>query len=165
MAPLRILVVDDCPDTADTMLILLRLWGYDGVAAYDGANALDLARQHPPEVALLDVAMPSEQDGYMLARQLREDVPLLVAVTGYADLEHRGECEQAGFDLVLAKPLDHDQFQSLLAEAARLITETGRLLGQHRELVAQARRRYAEFLVQWRRHHELAAQAQQLMDG
>jgi CheY-like chemotaxis protein len=58
MVPLRILVVDDCRDNADTLLALLRLWGYEGIAAYDGANALDLARRHRPDVALLDVAMP-----------------------------------------------------------------------------------------------------------
>jgi CheY-like chemotaxis protein len=165
MAPLRILVVDDCHDTADTMLMLLRLWGHEGVAAYDGANALDLARCHRPEVALLDVAMPREQDGYALARQLRDDIPLLVAVTGYADLEHRGQCEQAGFDLFLAKPLDHEQLQTLLAEAARRVVETRQLVGQHKELVEQARQRYADLLVQWRRRQELGAKARQLIDG
>jgi CheY-like chemotaxis protein len=165
MAPLRILVVDDCHDTADTMLALLRLWGYEGIAAYDGANAFDLARRHRPDLALLDVAMPRERDGYALARQLREDVPLLVAVTGYADVEHRGQCEQAGFDLVLAKPLDHERFQKLLAEAARLIAETRRLVGHHKELVAQARRRYGDFLVQWRRHQELADRAREISRG
>jgi CheY-like chemotaxis protein len=86
-----------------------------------------------------------------------------VAVTGYADLEHRRACQQAGFDLVLAKPLDHEQFQSLLAEAARLIAQTRRLAGQHKALVEQAVQRYAEFLAHWRRHQELAADATRLM--
>jgi CheY-like chemotaxis protein len=158
------LVVDDCHDTADTMLMLLRLWGHEGVAAYDGANALDLARRHRPEVALLDVALPRERDGYAVARQLRADVPLLVAVTGYADLEHRGQCEQAGFDLVFAKPLDYERFQKLLAEAAQLIAETRQLAGQRTELVEEARHRYAELALRWRRHQQLAERAREIVD-
>jgi CheY-like chemotaxis protein len=111
-------------------------------------------------VALLDVAMPCVQDGYTLARQLRGDVPLLMAVTGFADDEHRRSCEQAGFDLFLAKPLDHEQFQALLAAAARLIAQAG----QSNELAEQTRQGYAEFLVQWRRDQKLAARAKELRD-
>jgi CheY-like chemotaxis protein len=164
MVPLRILVVDDCRDTADSVLALLRLWGYEGSAAYDGPGALELTRQQRADVALLDVSIPREQDGYALARQLRADVPLVIAVTGYADDEHRRGCEQAGFDLIFAKPLAPERLEMLLAEAARLVAETRQLAGQTHDLAEQVRRHYAEFLAHWRRHQELAARARQLID-
>src|SRR6516162_5388422 len=100
---LRILVADDCRDTVDTTMMLLRLWGHEGTAAYDGPTALDQARRHRPDMALVDVAIPRVEDGLDLAGRLHSDVPLLVAVTGYADGEHRRRCEQAGFDLVFAE--------------------------------------------------------------
>jgi DNA-binding response OmpR family regulator len=57
--PLRVLVVDDDRDTADSYCVLLSLWGHRSFAAYDAASALPAARQQGPHVALLDVALPA----------------------------------------------------------------------------------------------------------
>src|SRR5690349_16148930 len=85
---LRILVVDDNEDGADTLSPLVKLWGAKVLVAYDGVSGLTLARTFRPDVILLDLAMPGV-DGYQLARQLRKDPDLkgavLIALTGYAD--------------------------------------------------------------------------------
>ena len=67
--PLRILVADDNRDAADTAAILLRLSGYDVQTAYGGAEAIGLARAFDPDVAILDINMPSV-DGYDVANAL-----------------------------------------------------------------------------------------------
>jgi CheY-like chemotaxis protein len=148
---LRVLVADDCRDTVDTTLLLLRRWGHEGSAAYDGPTALALARRHRPDLALVDVAIPRVEDGLDLAGRLRPDVPLLVAVTGYADGEHRRRCEQAGFDLVLAKPVDHEQLQALLADAASVLAGAGQPGGQGRQ-------GWTELQARWRRQQEPTAE-------
>jgi CheY-like chemotaxis protein len=147
---LRILVADDCRDTVDTTMMLLRLWGHEGTAAYDGPTALDQARRHRPDMALVDVAIPRVEDGLDLAGRLHSDVPLLVAVTGYADGEHRRRCEQAGFDLVFAKPLAHEQLQALLADAASVLAGARQPTGQERQGLTELRAR-------WRRQQEPTA--------
>ena len=154
---LRVLVVDDCRDTVDTTILLLRQWGYEGTAAYDGGAAVNLAQQRGADMALLDVAVPHVEDGYALAGQLRADVPLLVAVTGFADGEHRRRCEEAGFDLVFAKPLDHEQLPALLADAARLIADAGQSGGQPQVWDEQARQGWTALRARWRYQQELTA--------
>ena len=54
----RVLVVDDCHDSADSLALLVQLWGHEVVVAYNGPDALGLARAHQPDVVLLDIAMP-----------------------------------------------------------------------------------------------------------
>ncbi len=119
---LRILVVDDNRDSADSLAMLLRAWGYQAGVAYDGVDALAAIDAGRPHVLLLDIGMP-RLDGYALAQQLRRRdgvQPLLVAITGYADAEHRSLSEKAGFDRHLAKPVDLGELQTLLsAEACR----------------------------------------------
>jgi two-component system CheB/CheR fusion protein len=84
--PLRVLVLDDWKDSADSLAVLLRLWGHHPVVAYDGPAALDAARTHAPGVALLDIGLRGGMDGFEVARRLRQlpgmDKALLVAVTG-----------------------------------------------------------------------------------
>ena len=90
--PLRVLVVDDCPDTTATMAILLRLWGHQVWVAHDGLSALAAARACRPDVVLLDVGLPG-MTGWELARHLRHlpglERALLVAVTGYGSAEEQ----------------------------------------------------------------------------
>jgi CheY-like chemotaxis protein len=112
-----ILIVDDSHDSANTLSSLLEAHGYNTHVAYDGATALETARAHSPDVILLDLAMP-ELDGVHLARFFREDDQLkdklLVAVTGYADEMHRIQCDAAGFDYVLPKPVAWDDLKSTI---------------------------------------------------
>jgi CheY-like chemotaxis protein len=114
---LRVLVVDDHRDTADSWSALVQIWGYDARVAYDGAAAFELAAAYQPDVLLVDIAMP-QMNGCQLVRQLRRQLSLtgklLVAVTGYADETHRLLCAEAGFDLFLVKPVEPSAMENLL---------------------------------------------------
>jgi CheY-like chemotaxis protein len=129
--PLRVLVVDDDRDTADSYCVLLSLWGHRPFAAYDAASALSAARQQQPHVALLDVALPAV-NGLELARRLRAEPGLdvlLVAVTGYGTAEDRARCAAAGFDHHLLKPVEPDALRGLLTEYAGRLSRRPALAG------------------------------------
>src|SRR5215213_1738467 len=119
-APL-VLVVDDNRDCADSLALLVGLWGYRAVVAYDGPSALALYREHRPGVVLLDVGLPG-MDGCAVAARIRRDHPadgaLLVALTGYGREEDRRRCAEAGADHLLVKPADPDELRHALAQAA-----------------------------------------------
>jgi CheY-like chemotaxis protein len=113
---LRVLVVDDNEDAADSSSILLQLWGHDVRVAYSGQAALESAATFEPDVFLLDIGMP-RMSGLVLARRFRGRFSdaLLVAVTGYADATHRVLGAEAGFDLYLVKPVKPSDLETLLA--------------------------------------------------
>jgi CheY-like chemotaxis protein len=121
---LRVLIVDDNKDLADSLGTLLRLWGYDPRAAYDGKSGVEEARHYHPDCILVDISMPV-MDGYAVARQIRGDPSLgrtkLVAQTAYADEESIGRFREMGFDDHLAKPADLTRLRELLKglESAR----------------------------------------------
>ena len=115
----RVMVVDDNPDSAETMAELVKIWGYDVRTAHDGPGALDCARSFRPHVVLLDVGLPG-MDGYELAQRLRAEGlagNLMVSVTGYGQPEDRRRAEEAGFDHHLTKPVDPDTLQRLVSQA------------------------------------------------
>jgi CheY-like chemotaxis protein len=99
--------------------MLLELFGLRVRAVGDGPSALEAAAANPPDVMLIDIGMP-DMDGYELARRVRADEALrhitLVALTGYGQEEDRQQAFAAGFDYHLVKPVDVDQFRSLVAE-------------------------------------------------
>jgi CheY-like chemotaxis protein len=110
--------VDDCPDTFDTLALLLQHWGHQPIVAYDAISVLELAQMHKPDVALLDIGLP-RMNGYEVARQLRAqpqtEKTFLVALTGYAQSSDRQRCQEAGFDYFLMKPADPEELRKLLA--------------------------------------------------
>jgi DNA-binding response OmpR family regulator len=112
-----VLVVDDDPDTADSLSVLVSLWGHDARAAYDGAAVLPMASAYQPDVVLLDLAMP-KVDGCQVARRLRRQTrfkdSLLIVITGHADQANRLLCGEAGFDHYLTKPIDLSSLEILL---------------------------------------------------
>ena len=124
--PVRLLVVDDCPDTVQSLSRLLELWGFDALAAGDGASALELAGLHRPGVVLLDLALPG-MDGLEFVRRLREEDarprPLVVCMSGLGDEDVRHRCLEAGCDLHLAKPTDPQALRRLLERLARTFGE------------------------------------------
>jgi CheY-like chemotaxis protein len=113
---LRILVVDDNQDGADSLARVIRLWGHDVHTAYD-ESAVDLATSLRPDVILLDIAMP-RMDGHHVARRIRErtpaDAPLIIAITGFHDETARQRALDAGFDDYLIKPVDLTTLGKLL---------------------------------------------------
>jgi signal transduction histidine kinase len=115
----RVLVVDDNRDLAESLAMVLRLWGHDVRVAYDGRAALEAARAQPPEVVFLDIGLP-HLDGFEVARRMREHPELkgarIVAVTGYGCDEDRKRSQEAGFDVHLTKPVDPSDLHLLLAD-------------------------------------------------
>jgi PAS domain S-box-containing protein len=117
-ASVKVLVVDDNIDAADSLAMLLRLQGHAARVALDGSAALNLAAADPPDVAFLDLGMPG-MDGYELARRFREDPILrrvrLVALTGWGQEQDRRRTKEAGFDLHLVKPAEPEAIQHALS--------------------------------------------------
>jgi signal transduction histidine kinase len=115
---LRVLVVDDSRDAAETLALLLRGLGHEVHTAYDGPSALEAAREQRPDVVLLDIGLP-HMDGYEVATQLRQQpdtrAVLLVAMTGFGQEQDRQRSLAAGFDHHLVKPVDPVELQKLLA--------------------------------------------------
>jgi two-component system CheB/CheR fusion protein len=118
-SPLRILVVDDNVDTAESLALLLRLRGHEAEIAHDGPAALDLAAAFEPDAVLLDIGLPG-LDGYQVAAELRRQPQtagaLLVALTGYGQEEDQRRAREAGFDHHLTKPVDPQVIYQLLAQ-------------------------------------------------
>ena len=98
--------------------MLLDLVGHDVATAGDGRRALTLVRQMRPDTMLCDIDLP-DMSGYDLARAVREDASaagvFLVALSGYTWERDRALALEAGFDLHLAKPVDPDRLERMLA--------------------------------------------------
>ena len=114
----RILVVDDHPDSAESLVLLLRLKGHEVFLAHDGPAALEEFQRSSPELALLDIGLPGI-DGYEVARRARVLDPkhtcMLVALTGYGGDRERKMAREAGFDEHLVKPVPFDTLLALVA--------------------------------------------------
>jgi CheY-like chemotaxis protein len=111
----RILVVDDNVDAAESIAEVLELLGNQVRVAHDGIEALRLARESVPDLALLDIGLPVI-DGYELARRLRSEHPTLrlVAVSGYGQDADRAAALQAGFSRHLVKPVSLQEIESVV---------------------------------------------------
>ncbi|HYJ32757.1 MAG TPA: response regulator [Candidatus Binatia bacterium] len=116
--PLSILVVDDDPDSADSLALLLEHWNHRVCVAYDGAQAIETFRRERPSVALIDISLP-DMDGYEVARALKkeEHPATLVALTGYGDDGDLRASKEAGFDRHFVKPIDLRSLRELLLGA------------------------------------------------
>jgi DNA-binding response OmpR family regulator len=114
--PLRVLVADDERDTADSLFRILYHEGHEVRAAYDGAEALQMAREFHPDVVILDIGMP-QLSGYDVARALRARYAgvVLVAVTAYKQSTDKILAQVAGFDQHFGKPCDPSAIVKLLA--------------------------------------------------
>jgi len=109
--------VDDNPDVADTLAMVIGLWGYDVQVGRDGPEAVKLAQEFLPHVVLLDIGLPG-MDGYETAREVRRQggrSVVLVALTGQDQQEAGGRSRDAGFDHHLTKPVNTAVLQQLLA--------------------------------------------------
>ena len=117
----RILIVEDNADARESLAVLLRLQQHDVVTAENGEQGLAMARGEGIAIVLLDIGLP-DVDGYEVARRLKADPATrhlwLVAVTGYGTQEDRKRALAAGFDEHLAKPVEPDELDALLQQAA-----------------------------------------------
>ncbi len=119
--PLRILVVDDNHDSADTLAMLLGMDGHELQVAYDGLEAIAAAEQFRPDVVLLDIGLP-RMNGHDACRRIREQpwgrTMRLIALSGWTQEEDRRKSWDAGFNEHLAKPPSYPHLRQLLDAAA-----------------------------------------------
>ena len=107
VATLRILVVDDHHDSADTLQIMLGIDGHTVEVAYEGAGVVAIAERFHPDAIILDLDLP-DVSGYEVARRVRAipDAAVLIALTGYGGERYRATAREAGFEHHLLKPID-----------------------------------------------------------
>ncbi len=126
---LRVLVVDDNVDAADTLAALLEMGGHATRVANDGVHAIEIARAFRPQVVFLDIGLPG-MNGYEVARRLRGtpgmERGILVALTGWGTREDRARSTEAGFDHHLTKPADMMAVETLLSGVGRVHRQSRR---------------------------------------
>ena len=119
----RVLVVDDNEDLAYLFSALVQLMGYDTHTVFSARSALRVIPSYSPHVVFSDIGMP-EISGYDLARTIRAGdsaQPFLVSISGWNDAKTVAASRNAGFDLHLGKPVDHDEVRLLLLDYFRAI--------------------------------------------
>ena len=118
---LRLLVVDDNVDAAESLAQLLSLYGHETRVADSGLSSLAIVREFRPALVFLDIGMPG-MSGYETARRIRADDPLgsvtLVALTGWGAEADRIKAREAGFDHHFTKPLELGKVEGVLQQVA-----------------------------------------------
>jgi signal transduction histidine kinase len=119
---LRVLVVEDNRDAAESLRMLLELLGNEVSVAHTGPDGVRLAHEWQPDVVLCDIGLPGGLDGFGVATELRQDPATakarLIAITGYGSDKDRERARRAGFDYHLTKPADPAALQQLLGRPA-----------------------------------------------
>ena len=114
---MKILIIDDDKDVADSLAMVLTYSGYEVTTCYAALDSLCVARRLQPEVILHDIAMP-EMSGYDSVERLRADGAfrntLIIAITAFDSPETRRRAQAAGFDCLLTKPADLQQLRGRL---------------------------------------------------
>lgn len=120
--PMRVLVVDDNPDAAAALALLVELWDYEVRVAHTGFEALAVMADFSPHAILLDIGLPG-LSGYETARRIRQHeailhlpAALLVAVTGYGSSDDIKRAFLSGFDHHLIKPSNPELMERFLQE-------------------------------------------------
>jgi len=113
----RVLVAEDCQDTALTYATFLKLAGYEVRVVCDGRAAVEAAVAERPDVAVVDIGLPV-MTGLEVAEAIRQQPDLqgvrLIAVTGYGQRDDVRRGQEAGFDHYLVKPVDPADLLPLL---------------------------------------------------
>jgi len=115
--PLSILIIEDNRDGAETLAVLLRVYGHQVNIAFNGRDGLAAAERFQPDVVLLDIGLPGI-DGYEVSQRLRArhgDALMIVAVSGYCTAEDQARSMAAGVDQHLAKPVNPESLLKYLA--------------------------------------------------
>jgi CheY-like chemotaxis protein len=121
---LRVLVVDDNADAADSLVALLDALGHTTWVARDGLQGLQTALEVHPDLVLLDIGLPG-MSGYEVARAIRKSQGVrqivLIALTGWGAQSDQAQSHEAGFDQHLTKPVSLEALEQALAAAARTL--------------------------------------------
>ena len=118
-----VLVVDDVTTNRQLLLEMLRPLGFDTLEAADGQEAVQMAQRCPPDLVLMDLAMPV-LDGLAATRLLRttpgtQDIAV-IALTANASAQHRQDAQQSGANAFLAKPFDRQELLDLIGQTLGL---------------------------------------------
>jgi CheY-like chemotaxis protein len=117
----RVLVVEDDHDSAQSLRKLLELCGYSVAVAYTTHDGLEAAEKAPPDIVLCDIGLP-DSNGYEFAAALRRKPETartkLIAVTAYGSEQDRKRSREAGFQLHLVKPVKPESLLQELAQPA-----------------------------------------------
>ncbi|HWV16340.1 MAG TPA: ATP-binding protein [Cellvibrio sp.] len=115
--PLRLLIVDDNVDAANSLALLLELKGHQTTAAYNGREALQRLQTFTADIVLLDIGLP-DIDGYEVARQIGGNMKscALIALTGYGQAEDILRAKEAGFTAHITKPIVMAELERILAQ-------------------------------------------------
>jgi two-component system, cell cycle response regulator DivK len=115
----RILVVEDTEDNRQILRDLLTAAGYDLVEAVDGEEGVAMAREHKPDLILMDIQLPA-MDGYDATRLIKADPGLshipVIAVTSYALSGDEEKARAAGCNGYVAKPFSPRQLLGKVRE-------------------------------------------------
>ena len=113
----RVVVIEDNPDGAEMLRLLLEHAGYEVFTAGDGKSGVELIERVAPQVALVDIGLPV-MDGFEIARWVRANAQhkdlFLLALTGYGQASDRAAALRAGFDEHLVKPVDSETLREVL---------------------------------------------------
>lgn len=124
LSGLRVLIVDDNQDAAESIAWLLADFGAKTRAVGDATGIVDLVREFDPGLVLLDLTLP-KVDGYEACRRIRgyKGVrPYIAAVTGWGGAEVQRQCLQCGFDLHLTKPVSVQVLVGVAQQALARLT-------------------------------------------
>jgi signal transduction histidine kinase len=117
-AACTVLLIDDNADGREMLRFLCEQLGHEVIEAGDGESGLAIAIEGRPDIAFVDIGLPTI-DGYEVARRVRAalgpDAPRLVALSGYGSEQHRALALEAGFDTHIAKPMAAAQLHRELA--------------------------------------------------
>ncbi len=124
-SPRRLLIVEDHPDVAESLALIMRCDDHEVRIAHDGPAALKVLKKFKPDVVLLDVGLPG-MDGYQVARRMREEAPesnlTIIALSGSGRAEDHGQSMQAGCDAHLVKPVHPNLLRSMLAAQTPILS-------------------------------------------
>jgi CheY-like chemotaxis protein len=115
---LEIMVVDDHIDTAESLSVLLKMWGHMVRVCHSGTAAIQMAKVYSPDIALLDIGLPG-CDGYQVAEVIRQECPniTLIAISGYGQKVDKRRSSNAGFRAHLVKPVVPEKLREALTNS------------------------------------------------
>ena len=164
--PARILVVDDEERNRRLLAAMLEAEGYSASEATDGTQALELARQNPPDIILLDIMMPG-MDGYEVARALKADAATkaipVVMVTALDDRASRLRGLEAGAEEFVIKPVDRNELRIRVRNLLRLKEFSDFLANHNRILEERVRERTAKLTAEIAERKRIEAEQARLV--
>ncbi len=116
---MRILVVDDNIDSAESLSEVIQMLGHQTLVGHDGLEAIRHAQTFRPQVLLLDIGLP-HVSGHEAAKRIRQQPwgkdMLLIALSGWGQQEDRQKSREAGFDHHFVKPVDLDTLMKVVEQ-------------------------------------------------